>query len=137
MKEIHKSEILAKLALGWKVRRKCWKDGFFLEKTQPIATLVQYCQYDDWEAESPKPAPRSRNSGLWLEDAIGLIRMHKRRVIRSESADGSYGCALGWHNEDELWHLDIEKDMQPLHPAAFYGDNGMFCKNKWSVFILE
>ena len=137
MKEIHKSEILEKLALGWKVRRKCWKDGFFIERAQSIDILVQYYQYDDWEAKPPKPAMSCINSGLWLEDAIGLIRMYKRRVIRSERADGSYFYTLGWHNDDELWHLDIEKDMQPLHPAAFYGDDGMFCKHKWSVFILE
>lgn len=138
MKEIHKSEILEKLALGWKVRCKVWKAGEYADKGWPISTLLAYLtDNNSWEAEPPKPAMRCINSGLWLEDAIGLIRMHKCRVIRSEPADGSYGYTLGWHNDDALWHLDIEKDMQPLHPAAFYGDDGMFCKKKWSVFILE
>jgi hypothetical protein len=58
MKEIHKSEILEKLALGWKVRCKVWKAGDYADKGWPISTLLAYLtDNNSWEAEPPCPVP--------------------------------------------------------------------------------
>ena len=133
MKEIHKSEILEKLALGWKVRRKCWKGGFFLESTQSIGALVQYYKYDDWEAEPPKPVMVVLYSEQFLEDAISLIRKDTKRFIRRHCVDDVW-ATIGWHN-NELWHLDIENKLDPSHQVVFRRDS--FKVNNCNVCVLE
>ena len=141
MQEIYKIEILIKLALGWKVRRKCWKDGVFLESTQPIGELVQYYQYDDWEAEPPKPVVVVLYSEQFLEDAISLIRKDTKRFIRRHCVYNVWTTSvydvwttIGWHN-NELWHLDIENKLAPSHQAVFRGDSS-FKVNNWDVCAL-
>ena len=134
MKEIHKTEIIPSLLAGWKVRRKCWKDGFFLERTQSIDTLMQYYQYDDWEAEPPKPVMVILYSEQFLEDAISLIRKDTKRFIRRHCVYDVW-TTIGWHN-NELWHLDIENKLDPSHQVVFRGDSS-FKVNNWNVCVLE
>jgi hypothetical protein len=134
MQDIHKSKIIEKLVSGWKVRRKSWVEGVFIHRTETIDLLMQWYQNDDWEGEPPKEKLKHLYCDQYLEVAISLIRLYPHRFIRSLVVGDVY-LDVGWHN-DELWHLDTEDNMKPVHPAVFHGD-GAFSKNTWSVCAFE
>ena len=83
MQDIHKDEILEKLIAGWKVRRKGWTDTNFINRTDSIDRLMQWYQYDDWEAESPDPICKS--SDLRVNSAFYRLKVDPVKYIRRTS----------------------------------------------------
>ncbi len=53
MQDIPRSELLDKLANGWKVRRKAWDAGVFSHKDQDIGIGMKELIASDWEGSAP------------------------------------------------------------------------------------
>lgn len=64
MQDIKRSELLDKLAAGWKVRRKEWSSGdlFGIEICRTVS--AKQLLADGWEGEPPEPALMYKNCAI-------------------------------------------------------------------------
>lgn len=73
MTEISKSELLDKLASGWKVRRKSWPNGTSISSVGGnIMFKWTEMLEDDWEGEAP--GPKKSLSGLNVFEAFSNLK---------------------------------------------------------------
>ena len=89
MQDIKRSELLDRLAAGWKVRRKSWDTGWAVTKnggtveTPALLALLS----DDWEGMPPEPV--LKREGLHIVTAYSILLSGNATYIRREDWDDS------------------------------------------------
>lgn len=112
MQDIKRSELLDKLAAGWKVRRKSWALRRFMSQGDGNISVISWQEMieNDWEGEPPGPMLRDCEVGIVhaferLFDGAAFIRRTAWKDKDKRYTQGVFSISL---QVEELLATDWE-----------------------------